>query len=1001
MRQSLSSRKLFLVALLAPVVALLAVFAVTALNPPAIPKVVVNVWPQTAEVIEAVHLESIAAAKRHAADGDASQQAQAERRAKTDAVLAEWSATGVDPSQIRSLLDRARGTAADVVADDATNQPAPSAAEGSGITDESDRLLEFADVVRARASAASGDENGVASLLLAARYDAAVGVEGAELANAKTAPRAQRTRIAGMADIVDQSFANVGFETPSNLAALLDQTGELRTRLLNGDVVTLNEWTDGYAQRQLAVGEVAYAQAVASTGPAPEPSAFPDRLVMLIAGLGIVAALALGALVFGRASRELDSLSSSLSSYAEISVPALFTSAKAAAAVPELTPEVTSATAPVGQAFADVQKAVSSAHQQQRADHEQVTSGIFSSIAQRLQLSTDAQRALIDSMGRDEPNTARREELHQLASHTARLERDVAGLNALSAVSTGQRSDHSPAGADKSAKDILDHVIEAAAGADRVRVAQVDDVMIAGAIARDIEHLLSELLENALLSSPPEAMVEIGCQLSAQGSLVLMVEDSGAAMPVEEMVRLNTLLSSAPEISVATVPALGSVALATLAQRSGADVVFADGAVSGVATHVTVPADAVFERLAFDSSEHDVAHLAEIAERAVDEETVAPDDHLEAQEIEGEAIEAGKPRSDDSAPDTNETTLVASEPDTLDTQEPGPASFDRTLPAAEFTYDTGSDDIDTEEIASADLDMDPFATDLVGAEYEIHEPAVATFDAGDPSSEDPPSEDPANEDPANEDPANEDPAIDDIVASTDTPSEPFDFDANPFAHDDVASYDTIEDTTEPKVAVDDPWEHSPFTAPADTVEQSALEPVEEPDDEPAEEPVEDTTDDLDAFDTFEQEVFVPFVRDKPAPLVALAEPPSGHDSAESIDTSTFSDVAGSSHAAEATDEAATPHTGGPVEKRHDRPRRPSGKASRYAALDSLLEKLPERVEDAPEPGSALTQRVPGGHCRVLPRDVSPTGLRTANRPAKTPDEVREMVAKYRLGSTPK
>jgi len=72
----------------------------------------------------------------------------------------------------------------------------------------------------------------------------------------------------------------------------------------------------------------------------------------------------------------------------------------------------------------------------------------------------------------------------------------------------------------------------------RVRINGVEPFTVGGHAAADLAHLLAELLENALLYSPPDEAVDVRGQHQPAG-YTLAVIDAGVGMPAGEIAEAN------------------------------------------------------------------------------------------------------------------------------------------------------------------------------------------------------------------------------------------------------------------------------------------------------------------------------------------------------------------------------------------------------------------------------------------------------------------------------
>ncbi|MEU9112068.1 nitrate- and nitrite sensing domain-containing protein [Streptomyces sp. NPDC048483] len=143
----------------------------------------------------------------------------------------------------------------------------------------------------------------------------------------------------------------------------------------------------------------------------------------------------------------------------------------------------------------------------------------------------------------------------------------------------------------------------------RVAVMDVQDGRIRGQAVAELSHLLAELLENALVFSPPSRPVEVYGWRDG-GEYCLAVVDRGSGMTAEKLARSNARLAGREPFLVAPThpqvpgtartggtPTLGHYVVGTLATRLGAQVELCptqgkDGA-CGVTAYVALPSTLV------------------------------------------------------------------------------------------------------------------------------------------------------------------------------------------------------------------------------------------------------------------------------------------------------------------------------------------------------------------------------------------------------------------------
>ena len=145
----------------------------------------------------------------------------------------------------------------------------------------------------------------------------------------------------------------------------------------------------------------------------------------------------------------------------------------------------------------------------------------------------------------------------------------------------------------------LSDVIRAALGEveeyHRVAVRGVEPATIVGSAAADLAHLLAELVENALVFSPPDQTVDIrGRQRDdgppEHGAYTLAVIDTGLGMPASELEAANRRLAGAESFTIAPSKYLGHYVAGNLAARHGITVHLDHSPGNGVTATITLPA---------------------------------------------------------------------------------------------------------------------------------------------------------------------------------------------------------------------------------------------------------------------------------------------------------------------------------------------------------------------------------------------------------------------------
>ena len=101
----------------------------------------------------------------------------------------------------------------------------------------------------------------------------------------------------------------------------------------------------------------------------------------------------------------------------------------------------------------------------------------------------------------------------------------------------------------------------------RVRVHDIKSVTVTGTAAADLAHLLAELVENALVFSPVDTMVDLLGRERPDGGYSLAVVDQGLGMPPDAIAAANRRLAGTESFTVAPSKYLGHYVAGRLAAR--------------------------------------------------------------------------------------------------------------------------------------------------------------------------------------------------------------------------------------------------------------------------------------------------------------------------------------------------------------------------------------------------------------------------------------------------
>ncbi|NJP43292.1 sensor histidine kinase [Actinacidiphila epipremni] len=264
--------------------------------------------------------------------------------------------------------------------------------------------------------------------------------------------------------------------------------------------------------------------------------------------LAIAAAVVISVLISRALIRRLQHLRGATLRLAEEQLPQLMARLERGDKVDpdEAVPDVGQGPDEIGQvagAFATAQRiAVRAAIEQ--AETREGISRVFLNLAGRSQGLVHRQLVLLDSLERESENPDLLADLFRVDHLATRMRRNSENLSILGGAMPARRWRQSV-----QLSEILRGAASQTEDYSRVKLAGIPDVRIAGPVAGDIMHLLSELLENATHFAPPHTSVEVRAEVVAKG-LGIEIEDRGIGMTPEARDEANRLLAAAPEFNV-------------------------------------------------------------------------------------------------------------------------------------------------------------------------------------------------------------------------------------------------------------------------------------------------------------------------------------------------------------------------------------------------------------------------------------------------------------------
>jgi signal transduction histidine kinase len=208
---------------------------------------------------------------------------------------------------------------------------------------------------------------------------------------------------------------------------------------------------------------------------------------------------------------------------------------------------------------------------------------LYVNLARRNQGLLSRQIEAIDALESSEADPEALERLFRLDHVTTRLRRHTESLLVLADQQTA-RTWKGP----EPLRDVARAAVAEVEDYQRVEVRIQDPVTVAGSAIGDVTHLLAELVENALIFSPPESPVVVGGR-SVEGGYLVVVEDRGLGLSDEALASANRKLGRVTALTEGIDPQLGLHVVARLAARHGIRVRLAPGRTGGTLAMVVLP----------------------------------------------------------------------------------------------------------------------------------------------------------------------------------------------------------------------------------------------------------------------------------------------------------------------------------------------------------------------------------------------------------------------------
>ncbi len=371
---------------------------------------------------------------------------------------------------------------------------------------------------------------------------------------------------------------------------------EIRSAASKGVIAGGVEWVTANETRLTAINEISESVLSGATADslvaADAASKEADRFLAI--AIGVVLFALVMALVIGRSvSRPLTRLTETAQRLSGDELPAMVESMRTAGRTRavSLTPirvRGRDEVAQLGKAFSEIQSVTVEVAEEQGNLLRRGISDIFINLARRNQSLLDRQIEFIDQLESREENPDQLENLFRLDHLATRMRRNAESLLVLAGAEPTRRR-----GRPVELADVVRVAMGEIEDFSRIHLLSIDSATVAGSVAVDLAHLMSELMENATQFSPPDSNVEVVGHRNADGSYQLTLSDRGIGMSAEQISTANETLEQPPIIGLDLSRSLGFTVVSRLSHRLGVGVRLTSSTDGGVTALVTVPAEMI------------------------------------------------------------------------------------------------------------------------------------------------------------------------------------------------------------------------------------------------------------------------------------------------------------------------------------------------------------------------------------------------------------------------
>ncbi len=219
----------------------------------------------------------------------------------------------------------------------------------------------------------------------------------------------------------------------------------------------------------------------------------------------------------------------------------------------------------------------------EQAESRRTVSEMFVNLGRRNQKILMRLLSSLEKLERNERDPEVLRELFKVDHLATRMRRNAESLLVLAGAKTSRSFSQSiPVG------DVVRSALSEVEDYERVTIDDESFAMLSGKAVADIGHLLAELIENALMFSPPSSPVDVTARRTADG-LVLTVSDRGIGLSTEELEANNERIKLAAGRTETPSRFLGLYVVGRLASRHGVRVELVNGVPNGLVARIQMP----------------------------------------------------------------------------------------------------------------------------------------------------------------------------------------------------------------------------------------------------------------------------------------------------------------------------------------------------------------------------------------------------------------------------